>query len=229
MDGIDLTMKWITLKTVSLAVAVCCLTFLGWYNWYIRHTFSELLPTVWYGGDWVILYLPPPWRTDFAQAYQSEVSSAYDVMQKGTFNSVFRKINGRFYVKNYYRFFDDNLPYHMYQAAAACVVTAEMKRSVGLPAPPMTDCTTYEYGNRLDELIWKYCPADKVCAYKSSDDFMKYSKKRRFYDNEDYIEWFGFGVEGEARGEYTWIGRLFSLFPDVDPESPFGDFIRSME
>ena len=58
---------------------------------------------------------------------------------------------------------------------------------------------------------------------------MKYSKKRMFYDNYDYIKWFGFGVEGESSGEYTWVGRLFSLFPDVDPESPFGDFIRSME
>ncbi|SIS36560.1 hypothetical protein SAMN05421779_10145 [Insolitispirillum peregrinum] len=225
MDGIDRTMKWITLKTVSLAVVVCCLTFLGWYNWYIRHTFSEILPTGWYGGD----YLPPPWRADFEQAFQSEVSRFYDVMQRSGPDPTFVKINGKIYARNYYHFFGNNQQYQIYQAAAACVVAAEVNRSVGLPAPPVDVCIQYDYGDLLDELVTKYCPADRLCVYKTNDDFWMYRRSIKFYDNEDYVRWFWFGVEDEYSGKYTWVGRLFSLFPDVDPESPFGDFIRSME
>lgn len=184
------------LMAATAVLAVAALAGLGWFNWWIRHTWMPISPVCWDGEANVQLTEPltPEAHALFLRylTWTREKDTEQDRKEAATY---VRVIGSQAYVRTWYWLLG---PVEMRNLQA--YLDNDFEKMYGL-APDSIGMT---------------CLSLARAATIRRSDF--YATKPYISDDlSEAIAALAFGVFRERYGEYTWVGRFFQAFEDVPP------------
>lgn len=197
-----MTMRRFLRTTLAAAaiLAVAALGGLGWYNWWIRHTWMPIHPVCWDGEDYAQFTEPltPEAHDLFLRymAWELEEDSDADRAQRASY---VRIIGSQAYVRTWYWIWG---PVEMRNLQA--YLNNDLERMFGWENDSIGIC--------LD--------IARAATIRRSDNYA--TEPYISDDTAELLAFFSFGVEREREGEYSLVGRFFQHFDDIPPQPSSG-------
>lgn len=179
----------------TAVLAVAALAGLGWFNWWVRHTWRPIHPVCWDGEEYVQLSEPlTPEAHALFLRYMAR-TRVEDTEQRRKERATYVRVMGsQAYVRTWYWLLGG----------------VEMNNLQGYLERDLEKMFNVKEGSAAT------CLGLARTATIRRSDF--YATKPYISDSlSETIEPLTFGVFQERNGTYTWIGRFFQRFEDVPP------------
>lgn len=187
----------IALVAITL-LALAALTGLGWFNWWLRHTWTRIYPVC--GSDGVVYeFLDPmiPEARDLFIGYKTSTLPQHTKSMATEASTYVRVVGDKVYARSWYWM---------------------------LGLAERTNGQNY-MNEDLAELVGRPDLATTFCSHfvQLATTLDRYSYTIRDYPQasvQEFLELLSFGVIYERRGEYTAVGRFFQRFEDEPLPEP---------
>lgn len=187
----------ITLAATAL-LAVAALGGLGWFNWWIRHTWMPIHPVCW-DGEALVQFTEPltPEAHELFLRYVSWTRARDAEKYRAQRATYVRVIGSQAYVRTWFWLLG---PVEMMNLQAYFENDLEKRFNKG-------------------EIVTCLGLA-RIATIRRSDH---YATEPYISDStSEILKPFTFGVEREREGEYSLVGRLFQHFDDIPPQPSSG-------